>query len=181
MLCQNCRENEANVRYTQIINGVKKEIKVCEKCAKELGIGSFEFNMPIHFSDFLGDFFNDYSANLLPSFVKEVNNSCNTCGETYDNFIKTGLFGCPDCYNDFDERIDAMLKKIHGSNKHIGREAKKVENKEIKNEEPKKESTKKETKESKIEKLQDDLKNAIQEERYEDAAKIRDEINHLKD
>ena len=28
MLCQNCGENEANVRYTQIINGVKKQVKL---------------------------------------------------------------------------------------------------------------------------------------------------------
>ena len=177
MLCQNCRENEANVKYTQIINGVKKEIRVCEKCAKELGIGSFEFNMPIHFSDFLGDFLNDYSTNLLPSFSKEINNSCNNCGETYDDFIKTGLFGCPECYNEFDERIDAMLKKIHGNNKHIGRGAKTIDSKqEIK---PKKENPKQESKETKLEKLQEDLKIAIQEERYEDAAKIRDEIKEI--
>ena len=34
MLCENCGENEANVRYTQIVNGVKKEMKLCDKCAK---------------------------------------------------------------------------------------------------------------------------------------------------
>ena len=37
MLCQNCGENEANVRYTQIINGEKKEMVLCDKCSKELG------------------------------------------------------------------------------------------------------------------------------------------------
>ena len=39
MLCENCGENEANVRYTQIVNGVKKEMHLCDKCSKELGIG----------------------------------------------------------------------------------------------------------------------------------------------
>ena len=29
MLCQNCGKNEANVRYTQIVNGVKKEMIFC--------------------------------------------------------------------------------------------------------------------------------------------------------
>ena len=46
MLCQNCGKNEANIRYTQIINGVKKEVALCSNCAKKLGMDEFE--MPIH-------------------------------------------------------------------------------------------------------------------------------------
>ena len=38
MLCQNCGKNEANIRYTQIINGVKKEVALCSNCAKKLGM-----------------------------------------------------------------------------------------------------------------------------------------------
>ena len=53
MLCENCNENEANVRYTQIINGVKKEMNLCEECAHKLGVGEININMPIDFSNFL--------------------------------------------------------------------------------------------------------------------------------
>ena len=71
MLCQNCGKNEVNFRYTQIINGVKKEMALCDKCAKELGLESLDFNMPINFSSFLGDFLSVASENsFLPSFVK---------------------------------------------------------------------------------------------------------------
>lgn len=184
-MCQNCGENEANVRYTQIINGVKKQINVCDKCARELGLGSFEFNMPIHFSDFLGDFFNDYNTDLLPSFVKETNNLCNNCGETYEEFVKTGLLGCPEDYDIFQIRLDSILKKLQGNNRHIGRKpidfnskmekaSKEDGNKKVKS------KNKDESKEGKLEKLQEDLKQAIKEERYEDAAKIRDEINKIR-
>ena len=38
MLCQNCGKNEVNFRYTQIVNGVKKEMALCDKCAKKLGL-----------------------------------------------------------------------------------------------------------------------------------------------
>ena len=38
MLCQNCGKNEVNFKYTQVVNGVKKEMALCEKCAKELGL-----------------------------------------------------------------------------------------------------------------------------------------------
>lgn len=56
MLCQNCGQREANVKYTQIINGVKKEMTLCDICAKELGLEDIHVNMPIDFSSFLGDF-----------------------------------------------------------------------------------------------------------------------------
>ena len=34
MLCENCGDNEANIKYTQITNGVKKQMNLCEKCAQ---------------------------------------------------------------------------------------------------------------------------------------------------
>ena len=69
MLCQNCGKNEVNFRYTQVINGVKKEIALCDKCAKKLGLGSLDFNMS--FSNMLDDFFDMSSVgSLLPSFAK---------------------------------------------------------------------------------------------------------------
>ena len=189
MLCQNCGENEANVKYTQIVNGEKKEMILCEDCARKMGIGNFKMNIPINFSNFLGDFFDDYkSEQLLPSFVKEKNNECNNCGELYKEFIKTGLLGCEECYDVFQNRLDPILKNLQGSVKHVGRRPlnieEKIENKEV-NKDVKVESNKEEkrTKENKKEnelmKLQKDLNKAIEEERYEDAAVIRDEIKKL--
>ena len=103
MVCQNCGKNEANVKYTQIVNGVKKEMVLCEECAEKMGISNFKVNMPIHFSNFFDDLFDD--EQLLPSFMKENSNTCTNCGEEYDNFIKTGLLGCADCYDMFEDKI----------------------------------------------------------------------------
>ena len=49
MLCQKCNKNEANVKYTEIINGEKKEMMLCEECSHELGLDNMNFNMPIDF------------------------------------------------------------------------------------------------------------------------------------
>ena len=38
MVCQNCGKNEANVKQNQIVNGVKKEMVLCEECAEKMGI-----------------------------------------------------------------------------------------------------------------------------------------------
>ena len=88
MLCENCGENEANVKYTQIINGVKKEMILCEECAREKGITNMDFNMPINFSSFLSDIFDDYNeTGFLPEITKTKTLKCNKCGLTYDGFI----------------------------------------------------------------------------------------------
>ena len=172
MLCDNCGKNEANVKYTQIINGVKKEMKLCEKCSKELGIDDINFNMPIDFSSFLGDLISDYEENnFMPMMPTPKKLKCHYCNTTYSEFLNTGKFGCAECYDAFSNKIESVLKRIHGSNKYLGRKSKKAVNKVQKNQEQKEDD--------KLKKLEKDLKQAIKEERYEDAAKTRDEIKKL--
>ena len=145
--------------------------------------------MPISFSSFLGDFFNEYNNNLLPSFMTSQNLKCKTCNTTFDDFLNSGEFGCADCYNIFEDRIFSLLKNLQGANKHIGRGYRKVNptlsatvSKGIdlgEKIESGKKIVKENSKETKIEKLQKNLQKAIKDERYEDAAKIRDEIKKI--
>ena len=74
-----------------------------------------------------------------------------------------------------------MVKNLHGSTRHIGRKSKFNKNNEELTNSIESNSNKKKNKkeESKLEKLQRELKKAIKDERYEDAAKIRDEIKEL--
>ena len=182
MLCDNCGKKEANVRYSENINGAKKELHLCEECSKKLGIDEINFNMPIDFSSFFGDFLEDFSSpEFMPLLqgVKEL--KCNGCGNTFEDIINTGKFGCENCYPTFEDRIDPILKRIQGSNRHVGRLGKIIDKKideKIENEsKAKKEEIKGEK--DKLEELKDNLKDAIKEERYEDAAKLRDEIKKL--
>lgn len=176
MLCQNCGKNEVTFRYTQVINGVKKEMNLCDNCARELGLKDMNFSMPISFSNFLSDFFNDYSDNLLPSFMGTQVKECNNCGTTFDEFLNTGEFGCSDCYDIFEDRISPILKNLQGANRHIGRGYREITPSTTNKEKVSKSVDKKE---SKLEKLQKDLQKAIKEEKYEEAAKIRDEIKAM--
>ncbi len=181
MKCQNCGENEANVRYTQIINGVKKELALCDECSKKLGIQSLDFNIPINFSSFLGDFIEEADS-FFPSFVQKNELKCDKCGMTYDEFIKLGKFGCSNCYEVFENKIDNMLKNIHGTNVHQGKRYKLKEGNIIPNTIEQKEKDKKtENEQNELNKLEQELKTAIQEERYEDAAIIRDKIKKQKE
>ena len=181
MLCDNCGKREANVRYSENINGVKKELHLCEECSQKLGITErMDFRMPsLDFSNFFGSFLEDFSTPEFMPLLNEVKQiKCDSCNSTFDDIINTGRYGCPNCYDVFEDRMDPILKKLQGANRHTGRLGKISDNK-VKYEESK-ENKKEEKHENKLEELQAKLKQAIKEERYEDAAKIRDEINKLK-
>ncbi len=172
MLCDNCGKNEAEIRITQIINGKKTEMMLCRECASEMGIASLDFEMPIDISNFLGDFLleDENEEFHLPNVKNQL--KCNKCGMSYDEFLSNGKFGCEECYKTFEDKINIMLKRIQGTDRYIGKKANNKEENKI--EEVKTNNVEKTS--SKLEELQKQLKDAIKEERYEDAAKIRDEI-----
>ncbi len=177
MLCENCGENHANVRYTKIVNGVKQEYFLCENCSKKLGIGNMDFTMPINFSSFFSDFLGEFeNESILPKLETIKMLKCDNCNLTFDEFINTGKIGCSNCYDTFQEKIDPILKNIQGSNRHIGRLGK------INNSKTEKKKTEKQAKpKDKLSIKKAELTKAVEEERYEDAAKIRDEIKKLEE
>ena len=83
---------------------------------------------------------------------------CPTCGNTLDFFERTGRFACPDCYSAFSDSLDSMLMKIHGATRHKGDMS---------------------SAPSKIDMLKSKLKDAIETENFEEAAKLRDEIKEM--
>lgn len=155
MKCQNCGKKEATVKYYENINGKKEEYHFCSECAKKYGIGISDF---ANFSDIFSPMFLNF-----PEFEKEEI-VCDKCGYTLEDYSKTGMLGCPSCYDTFKDTLDDMLVRMHGKNRHIKLE----ENKSEKN-----------SKEEKIKKLKEEIKNCIDKEDYEKAAKLRDEIKAL--
>ncbi len=188
MLCENCGKREANVRYEENINGRKKEMNLCEECSKKLGIGNMDFSMPINFSNFLGGFLEDFgNTDFMPMISELKTLKCDTCGYTFNDITNTGKLGCKDCYDVFGTRLDPILKRIQGETHHVGRIGKEIDKKIEKKMGINTESSKKEKDETqnnnkektKLEELKENLKQAVKDERYEDAAKYRDEINKL--
>lgn len=180
MLCENCGKKEANVRYSENINGVKKEMHLCEECSRKLGItDKMDFRMPsLDFSNFFGSFLEDFSTPDFMPLLNEVKQiKCNSCGSRFEDIINTGRYGCANCYDVFEDRMDPILKKLQGANRHNGRLGK-ISDNNIKFDKKDEEKAEKKS-DNKLEKLQEDLNQAIKEERYEDAAKIRDEIKRM--
>ncbi|MCX8095249.1 MAG: UvrB/UvrC motif-containing protein [Caldisericia bacterium] len=164
MYCDICKKREASIFITEIINGEKKSLHLCFECATNIGIKGIlkELNIPYD-ENIIKKF-----LSLMPGFIeeKEKEKICNTCGTKFDEFKKSGFLGCNECYEIFKDELRPIILNLHGSMKHTGkRKGEKF--------------TPKTTIDEKIKNLKRELEYAIEEERYEDAAKIRDKIKEL--
>lgn len=45
---------------------------------------------------------------------------CPNCGASLEDFRRTGLFGCAQCYDVFREEVRSAVKKVQGGSRHIG-------------------------------------------------------------
>lgn len=163
MLCQQCHKREANVHFTQILNGTKTESYLCSQCAN--GNDKIVFSPQLNLGDFLWGFpgFGDNGAFAETERPREIR--CDFCGMSFDDFRKTGKVGCANCYRTFRENLSPILRRLHGSIEHKGKvpgklsECLKTDNE--------------------IEKLKEELTAAISREEYEKAAELRDRIRKL--
>ena len=160
MLCSKCMQREANVFFSKITNGVKEEYKVCDVCAKELGlIGSS--GVMLNMNDFISDFVGKGIGR------KTIGTSlvCKACGCTLSEFSKTSKFGCAECYNTFKNHLAPLMKRLHGNAVHTGKFPEKAESINLKK--------------NKLIELKTKMAKAVETEDFETAAKLRDEIKEL--
>lgn len=124
MLCEKCGIREANIRYTEIVNGVKTEHNFCSQCAREMDLGQYsaildgEFPLGKLLSGLLG------IADYEESDQERVSVMCPTCHTTFEDFVENSRFGCPDCYGVFDLFISDKIKQLQGSSSHKGKRPK---------------------------------------------------------
>ena len=101
---------------------------------------------------------------------------CPTCHTAYSDFVKNSRFGCPDCYRVFDLLMSENIKKVQGNDTHTGKRPLYSHGMAETKEEDGREKL-----ERSIELLSSRLKEAVQKEEYEAAARYRDEIRELKE
>jgi len=104
MLCQRCKQNEATIHATKIINGSASEEYLCAQCAQK-GITLA------------------FSANQLfkPFFGVQEGEACPCCHTTLEELRKTGLAGCSECYSTFREALMPAIRQVQGADRHIGK------------------------------------------------------------
>lgn len=165
MLCDLCHKEEAIIHWTVLINNQKTDLHLCESCAIKRGLitpGGMKFK------------------ELFPLIPRGAENiKCRNCGLSVDEFRNTAKLGCAQCYIDFKKFLVPLLRHIHGSAEHIGKVIpSQQETPAQKQITPSKSKPGYEVKKA-YAILKQKLKDAIADESYEEAARIRDEIKKL--
>ncbi|MFD1021174.1 UvrB/UvrC motif-containing protein [Thalassobacillus hwangdonensis] len=171
MECQECHQRPATVHLKQVTNGKKTEFHVCEQCAKEKGYMSYS-EESFTLNDLLTGLFNyDHPSSLgshQAQTKKEQQNQmkCPKCGLTYEQFAHIGKFGCAKCYDTFNERLNPIFKRVHsGNTMHDGKIPERAGGKLHL--------------QKQIEQQKQQLHQLIEQEEFEKAATVRDEIRAL--
>lgn len=180
MKCDKCAK-KATVHLTEIIDGKAAEMHLCEDCAREQ---SQHMEQQFGLADLLAGL-TDFGKQL-PEVQNDVL-TCPNCGLSYEDFRKFGRFGCSQCYVAFKAHLKTLLKKIHGSNIHLGKKLSALEQAVEAAPAPEAESVQQEvsaeatpkTKEEIVEDLRRQMYAAIEKEDFEQAAAIRDKIYEL--
>jgi protein arginine kinase activator len=162
VLCDHCGKRKATVHYTEVIGGKVTDLHLCAQCADKKGLAK-----PVSKSKFsVADFLAGLAEGLKPDELeKETQIRCTACGLSYAEFRRSGKLGCGECYSSFASRIDPLLRRIHGSTRHAGKVIRKTGARaELKRE---------------LAELQKKLDTAVRDEKFEDAASLRDRMKSI--
>jgi protein arginine kinase activator len=153
------------------VNGKVVEVHVCEKCIPEISkVNLVDFDVwdavaklaakkgqpdpakaiepePVEISA--------KSLLIRPSEAEQT--QCKVCGFGSEDVRRTGRLGCPECFETFFPMLRDVLNDCQKSLQHVGKVPEKM-------------------RELRKERLEEELQKAVQEERFEDAAVIRDQL-----
>jgi len=163
MLCDKCKQRPATVHFTKIINNQKYEQHLCEECSREMTNFGLVVDPGFSLNKFLANLLNYDSA--LSGMESANKDCCDNCGLTYYQFTQGGKLGCSECYSVFRERLNPLLRRVHGTGLHKGKVPERTGGKlKILKQ---------------IEALKNEMSILVVKEEFEKAAEVRDKIKEL--
>ena len=160
MKCHYC-DNPATVHLTDIISKKKRERHLCENCAREHNLfpdPKQELDIPA-----LLQFLVDQTA-AETAKTGATDTTCPHCGVKYSQFRAQGRLGCPEDYEVFRTALEPLLERIHHHTRHCGKIPVRFRTKR---------------REWDRDELLRHIQDAVREERYEEAARLRDQIRSM--
>jgi protein arginine kinase activator len=153
--CKRCSK-PATLHITEIRSGTVQELHLCESCAQQyLNQEQDENEGGGEPAQKEGDLPLEEADHLV----------CPNCQITFREFRSQGRLGCPHDYIAFAKELKPLLENIHGETQHTGKFPKRAPHAS--------------QLQYRLIKLRSDLRIAIDEEEYETAARLRDEIQSL--
>jgi len=157
MKCDKC-DKPATVHLIEIQGGQKIEKHLCESCAVDEGVAVKSSTPQI--SDLLEKFMIKHGTVETPQSTVR----CEGCGMTQEEFRKSGLLGCPECYDAFESALEPLLARAHeGATQHVGKMPSRAGIDEVR--------------QRRLMQLRRELAEAVDAEQYERAATLRDQLS----
>lgn len=175
-ICELCEKNPATAHLTEVADNGRdlQELHICNGCMSRLHLDLP--NNPPAIAEILAMAENsDHSDTDVEIEVNvQLQNEdsgeddsarCPDCGISYSEFSKNNRFGCATDYQTFSDELTRLFDELQGASQHIGRgpgnadQHAQLLDKRIR--------------------LERKLQDVIAEERFEEAARIRDELKEL--
>lgn len=170
MLCPECNKREAEIHLTKIVSNKKVSVSLCRECAAKLGFHSPLDNVPFPLAEILTGMTEGFGLDEKRSETEKL--ECKECGLTFGDFAHQGRFGCGQCYASFRQRLEPIMRKIHGASIHRGR------NPGMVHEDAGDTQIAPVQEEARVE---EELRKAIESEDFERAAELRDKLRMLRE
>jgi protein arginine kinase activator len=151
--CGRCSK-PAVLHITEIREGDVQALHLCEGCAKEYLNTSPAGPTPTTSSE--------SPSGEAVTVDEPEGRTCPNCGITFKEFRAQGRLGCAHDYVAFQEELFPLLENIHSETQHVGKVPKRAPDAS--------------QRQFRLVKLRSRLRAAIEEEQYEEAAQLRDEI-----
>lgn len=168
MKCQKC-DKPATFHITDIIDGVPKEVHLCDAHAREYlhqhPAPSLQGAQESQYDE-TEDEEDSELRHLTDELEASDEDYCACCQQNFLDFRKSGRFGCENDYRIFRERLTPLLIAIHGSAEHTGKRPARYDGSDSG---------------ALLVRLRNELADAISIEDYESASKLRDQIKELEE
>lgn len=160
MQCQTCGNAEAVIQFTKVEDNQARVFHLCEGCASEQGVDVTSSNSNAPLADFL--------AQIGKSMGEEAVavGRCPSCGLTPAQLKQLGRLGCAQCYTHYEQHLRALLRRLHGATHHAGKVPATPDGTEM-------------DRKARAQSLRRSLQRAVDEEDFENAAILRDQIRRL--
>jgi protein arginine kinase activator len=156
------------VHFTHLVEGLPVTVHLCARCAAEQGIAVPDAADPSPLGAFLATL-----GPIVPEPDASQVRACPECGATLADIRASGRMGCATCWSTFGQPLRDLVRRLHGSVRHVGEwyddpasgsdlaSSARVAHQRIR--------------------LRQALRDAIADEAFETAARLRDELRALEE
>ncbi len=161
-ICEGCGTREARLRFTEVDGAGRRAALLCAECGIARGIPADELrggrmDTRALWSEIIHRLADDRGAGAALA--------CPDCGLTFADFERSERLGCPSCYQTFMGDMTRLLREYHGSEAHRGKMPRNFGRRiDLRR---------------RILGVKESIQLAVSEERFEAAARLRDEMRDL--